>query len=394
MLLKASLHLYRHALPALLLLIAVQSKSQSIGENPLMDMRVVNSGCYNNILQGTLVLDIQVCTRDGSNRLIQQLQNSLLFAPAFLPLVQDVQIQWMGFSAQNYHLQQQFTPGSGVIEFIANHYIGMDYTRLAGPLPSSWITVVRLTILFQLPTFELSVLNWYAYTPYYNVRAINPVDYTVETVHNQEQDPSALTCCSEASLAVELASFSAAAVPEGIQLQWSTACEAGHYGFWVQRSAALSGDWQTLNSVLIPPAGRAGAVGYYTFVDKNVQAGQSYYYRLVDVDRSGQQTIHSALAGYKESPDSFTLGPNYPNPFNGSTTIPVQIPQEGWLTLTVFDLLGRPVRTLLDRRVNPGTLQVVWNGADAQGILQPSATYFLRMRCAKTTRNILMQLSR
>ena len=65
--------------------------------------------------------------------------------------------------AKTYHLQQQFTPGSGVIEFIANHYVGMDYTRLAGPLPSSWITVVRLTILFQLPTFELSVLNWYAY---------------------------------------------------------------------------------------------------------------------------------------------------------------------------------------------------------------------------------------
>ncbi len=393
MLFKSFLFLYKNRVLALALLLAGQSWSQSIGENPIMDMRIVKVGCNRINAQGVLALDVQVCSVDGSNRMIQQLQNSVLLTPAFLALVDDVQFQWLGFTGQNYHLQQNFS-SNGLIEFIANHYDGMDYVRLAGPTAASWTTVLRLTILFQLTPDEYPVMHWYSYTPYYNVRAINPLDYRIETIHYRELDVAGVTSCSETTLAVELLSFSAISISAGIQLQWTTTCEVNHLGFWVQRSAAEEGDWQTINHLLIPAKSHPGEPGFYVYVDVDVKAGISYSYRLIDVDSNGRQTVHASIIGRKQAPQSFSMGPNYPNPFNASTVIPIQIPKEGWLDLAVYDLLGRPVQILIDQWVFPGTLRMTWNGKDAQGKPQPSGAYFVRMRFNQSVRIIAIQLSR
>ncbi len=65
-------------------------------------------------------------------------------------------------------------------------------------------------------------------------------------------------------------------------------------------------------------------------------------------------------------PASFVLEQNYPNPFNPSTTIRFSIPFTGTksqrTTLTIFDLLGREVATLIDSMLDPGSYSAVWNG--------------------------------
>jgi hypothetical protein len=74
-------------------------------------------------------------------------------------------------------------------------------------------------------------------------------------------------------------------------------------------------------------------------------------------------------------PLKFNLEQNYPNPFNPSTTIRFSIPQSEHVTLLVYDLLGRPIATLVDEQLEPGEYSAVF---DAEGIA--SGMYIYRIR--------------
>lgn len=74
------------------------------------------------------------------------------------------------------------------------------------------------------------------------------------------------------------------------------------------------------------------------------------------------------------------LGQNYPNPFREATTINYEVEHAAPVTLAVYDLLGRRVRTLVDERQGPGAHRAVWDGRDASGRPVASGTYFYRLR--------------
>jgi hypothetical protein len=80
---------------------------------------------------------------------------------------------------------------------------------------------------------------------------------------------------------------------------------------------------------------------------------------------------------------SFELGQNFPNPFNGDTRIIFRVPSgkaEEWVTLKVYDLLGREVANLVDNSMNSGEQSVIWNASDAT-----SGVYFFRLSVSGTT---------
>ena len=68
-----------------------------------------------------------------------------------------------------------------------------------------------------------------------------------------------------------------------------------------------------------------------------------------------------------EMPTEFELVQNHPNPFNPVTTINFSIPEQSFITLNVFDLSGRLVKTLWNSQMNVGHHSVNWNGVDAYG---------------------------
>ena len=70
---------------------------------------------------------------------------------------------------------------------------------------------------------------------------------------------------------------------------------------------------------------------------------------------------------------------NQPNPFNPSTLISYYVTARGHVTLDIYDILGRRVRTLVSDDVEPGRYTVEWNGADDQGRQAASGVYFARM---------------
>ncbi len=71
----------------------------------------------------------------------------------------------------------------------------------------------------------------------------------------------------------------------------------------------------------------------------------------------------------------YSLSQNYPNPFNPSTTISYQIPQRGFITLKVYDVLGNEIETLISEEKPAGIYEIEFDGANL-----PSGIYFYRMR--------------
>jgi hypothetical protein len=76
----------------------------------------------------------------------------------------------------------------------------------------------------------------------------------------------------------------------------------------------------------------------------------------------------------------YALHPNVPNPFNPTTRIRYEIPQATSVRITIFDVRGRLVRTLVDNRsLPPGQYEATWNGLDDRGNNASSGVYFYRL---------------
>jgi flagellar hook assembly protein FlgD len=78
------------------------------------------------------------------------------------------------------------------------------------------------------------------------------------------------------------------------------------------------------------------------------------------------------------------LHQNTPNPFNPSTTIRFDVPEEASVTIEVFDALGAKVRTLVHRTYAPGSWAADWDGRDDRGQAVASGVYYYRMRVGST----------
>ncbi len=77
---------------------------------------------------------------------------------------------------------------------------------------------------------------------------------------------------------------------------------------------------------------------------------------------------------------TFELDQNYPNPFNPATKIRFSLSRSGQVDLTIFDILGRKVVTIIDEVTSAGVHEVVWNSRNAAGLRVPSGVYFYRLR--------------
>ncbi len=109
-------------------------------------------------------------------------------------------------------------------------------------------------------------------------------------------------------LAVDLASFTAAAAPEGVTLAWQTVSEMDNAGFNVYRSESDAGPWVKLTETLIPAAAPGSAEGQaYTWTDTTAQAGLTYFYQLEDIALSGATTLHAPVSVALMGPNAIGL---------------------------------------------------------------------------------------
>jgi hypothetical protein len=97
------------------------------------------------------------------------------------------------------------------------------------------------------------------------------------------------------------------------------------------------------------------------------------------IPNSNQTSITSASI-----PTSYRLSQNYPNPFNPSTKIEYDLPEETYVTITIYNSIGNELETLVRKTQGPGSYIVQWDAkSNASGM--PSGIYFYRLQTQKFT---------
>ncbi|MFQ5770533.1 MAG: FlgD immunoglobulin-like domain containing protein, partial [bacterium] len=183
----------------------------------------------------------------------------------------------------------------------------------------------------------------------------------------------------EGLIPVELTSFTAEMISEDILLRWSTATETENLGFHMFRSISKDDDYVKITAELIPGAGNSAEAHTYSYIDRDVKPGNSYYYKLADVDFNGIMEFHGPISVTLEAlPTEYSLAQNFPNPFNPETNIRFAMKEAGEVTLNIYNLQGQLVRSLVSDHREAGNYSVMWNGADNSGRLVASGIYIYK----------------
>jgi hypothetical protein len=120
-------------------------------------------------------------------------------------------------------------------------------------------------------------------------------------------------------------------------------------------------------NVSVPFRGSTG--GDYKFV---ISGDWTVSKHLVDDDHD--------LLNVAETPNEFSLFQNYPNPFNPTTKITFDLPQAGFVEITIFNTMGHKVRTLYQNLTPPGRHSVAWDATDDSGSRVASGIYLYKIK--------------
>jgi hypothetical protein len=133
-----------------------------------------------------------------------------------------------------------------------------------------------------------------------------------------------------------------------------------------------------------------------TIPEYDPESGNLVYYWLYAYDDASQISLSSeTLAvcmkpGFEppkayvggDIPTKIELSPSFPNPFNASTEIKYSLPFEHQVSITIFDILGRKIRTLIEENQQPGYKSVIWDGRNDHGEPVSSGIYLYRLTVA------------
>lgn len=134
----------------------------------------------------------------------------------------------------------------------------------------------------------------------------------------------------------------------------------------------------------------------YIFTD-SLQPETDYYWKVYASDRFGLATQCETSCHFTtrkegllvitspEVPRTYSLSQNYPNPFNPVTQIRYALPKSTGVKLTIYNILGEAIATLIDFQQEPGYYQVVWDGRDELGRGACSGIYFYRLKAGDFT---------
>ncbi|MBK7255621.1 MAG: T9SS type A sorting domain-containing protein [Ignavibacteria bacterium] len=175
-----------------------------------------------------------------------------------------------------------------------------------------------------------------------------------------------VTYVVDCPLPVELSSFTSAVSGRDVSLNWSTSSEENNARFEIERSSTEN-IWTKVGSV--NGNGTTTNPHSYSFTDRGLASG-NYSFRLKQIDFNGNfQYYNLSNEVVIGTPDNFSLTQNYPNPFNPSTKISYSIPSEGKVSLSIFDMTGKEVKSLVNSVQTAGYYSVSFDGSSlASGV--------------------------
>ncbi len=106
---------------------------------------------------------------------------------------------------------------------------------------------------------------------------------------------------------------------------------------------------------------------------------EAYHYVSVGSRRVAESSFEAAAKELSLTPATFQLYPAFPNPFNPETRIRYDLAAGGQVTLAVYSLPGKRIRTLVTAEQGPGSYGVLWDGKDDGGREVSSGVYLVRL---------------
>ena len=192
---------------------------------------------------------------------------------------------------------------------------------------------------------------------------------------------------SDNLLPVELSSFAGVVDEQQVFLSWETSAELNNAGFHVERSPSTEGPF--IDVAYIEGAGTTASPQSYAFIDHtHFVTSERLYYRLKQVDFDGSFSYSEIIEVIPMAPSEIALNPNYPNPFNPSTTLSFSLPAESHVHLAIYDATGRLVETIINAQLPAGNHTFAYNASDELA----SGTYIYRLETPQLTRSGKMML--
>ncbi len=174
-----------------------------------------------------------------------------------------------------------------------------------------------------------------------------------------------------ASLPVELLRFTASNTSSGVQLNWVTATESNNLGWEIERKNRGNESWVVVGFM---EGKNTRSRANYQFIDAHVQANASYSYRLKQTNVDGSIRNSNIL---EITPNQVkSLLEIFPNPVNNQSTIRFSITRPSKVNVTVYDAIGRPVKSLIHHTMETGIYARSLNGMNL-----PSGNYIVRLLC-------------
>ena len=167
---------------------------------------------------------------------------------------------------------------------------------------------------------------------------------------------------------VEIADFRCSKGSTGNILRWTIAHTGAIREIHMYRRIGATGGFVRINDAAV-----TGSI----FIDASTPSGDVYY-RMELVLSDGKRIMSSIISAM---PLVAALDQNFPNPFNPTTTIRFAVPEKNGpsaVSIVIYDVLGREIRTLIAGEEYPGYHEVVWNGRDNSGSQVASGFYVCR----------------
>jgi hypothetical protein len=161
---------------------------------------------------------------------------------------------------------------------------------------------------------------------------------------------------SDTATPVKLERFSGEFTDSAVHLLWRVASETETLGYRLYRNDELI--------AFIDGKGTTSATAVYEYIDRDIQENTAYTYTLAEVPFRGNSISLKVIDILTSYPGDFGLGPHFPNPANPGCVIPLDVYNDQFISIKLFDLKGNPVMTVFQDHLEKGHYDLPVNMRD------------------------------
>ncbi|NOT32657.1 MAG: S8 family serine peptidase [Candidatus Eisenbacteria bacterium] len=176
----------------------------------------------------------------------------------------------------------------------------------------------------------------------------------------------------DGATATQMRSFTALSRNGAVEVSWQLADESLMSSSVLERSDASTGTFTAI------AADKRFESGVMTVIDRTVEAGHTYWYRVRVTDNGSVQTFGPVQATSGTAVLEFALSRPVPNPSNGVARMSFALPQMSQVSVSIHDVQGREIASLANGTFQAGQHNLTWNGA-TNGGRAAAGLYFVRM---------------